>query len=737
MPFERVAVTGIGLVSALGSGANETFARLIAGESGIGALTAFPRLDARARQVAQVNGLDLAALAGAEVDEWSRSDGLAMLAAIEALGQSAARVERGEARLGVAIGATTGGMFETENDLLASADRPFDPLCARRLLAYPLDTTTERIAARFGAERSATLCSACSSSALALTVAAEWVRSGELDLVLAGGTDALCRLTFYGFDSLGALDPEACRPFDRARQGLTLGEGAAFLLLERESAARARAAEIFGFLSGCATFAEAHHITHPEPSGACAAAAIDRSLASAGLAVSELDYVNAHGTGTAQNDAMEARALEAALGNERARVFVSSVKGQLGHTLGAAAAIEAAVTLLALQAGVVPPTGGLATPEDSALRHVLGRGVHAPLRAAASASFGFGGTGAVLVFEGADSTPRALASDVAEVRAAPLRVAVTGSAVLGPSGQRLGVELSSPPAGQSPESGWDPRAELDPERSRRFDRAAAFATRAAELALADAAASPRGCGLVLGNAFGSVERSVRFVLRVVERGVRRASPAEFPHLVASAASGNASIYLGLTGPVMGVVDAAASAEAALSVALSLLSAGQADRLIAGGADALDPIVQSLLGDHVTATGRVPRSEGAGFLVLEALEVARARGARILAWLEARDCIGLRDGFASSVRPPANVERARVVTSAISPGHEQWLAGSAWGGCARRSVLSSAGFHEAVGGVALAEAVALLARGEADEALACGSGRDTLWLTHFRRAEPDT
>lgn len=731
MPFERVAVTGIGLVSALASGAHETFQRLIAGERGIRALEAFPALDANARLAAEVRGLDLAALAGVEAAEWSRSDGLALLAAREALGSSAERVARREVRLGVALGGTTGGMFETENDLLSSPGEPIDPLRARRLLAYPLDTTTERLAIRFGAVRSATLCSACSSSALAITTAAAWLTSGELDLVLAGGTDALCRLTFFGFDSLGALDPEPCRPFDRQRHGLTLGEGAAFLLLEREAAARARGAEISGFLSGAATFAEAHHITHPEPSGKRAAWAIGRALESAGLAPSGLDYVNAHGTGTAQNDVMEARALELALGAETRRVFVSSVKGQLGHTLGAAAAIEAAVTLLALRAGVVPPTAGLDAPEDTTLRHVSGRGVSARLRAAASASFGFGGTGAVLVFEHADSAPRA-----ERAVSGRRRVAVTGVALLGAFGRARGGEsLPAMPALEAGEIGWDPRAELDPERSRRFDRAAAFATLGAELALTDASLAADGCGLVVGNAYGNVERSVRFVTRVVERGVRRASPAEFPHLVASAASGNASIYLGLTGPVLGVADGAASAEAAFGVALALLAAGQAERFVAGGADGFDPIVGSVLGDHVTELGRIPRSEGAGFLVLETPESARARGGRILAWVEAQLSLRAADEFSTHLPAPVNPERARVVTGALSREHQRWLAASAWGGCARSSVLPSSGFHEAVGGVALAAAVAGLARGEAEEVLACGSSRGTLWLTHFRRAEP--
>jgi 3-oxoacyl-(acyl-carrier-protein) synthase len=187
--------------------------------------------------------------------------------------------------------------------------------------------------------------------------------------------------------------------------------------------------------------------------------------------------------------------------------------------------------------------------------------------------------------------------------------------------------------------------------------------------------------------------------------------------------------------VLGVADAAASAEAALGVALSLLSAGQGRRFIAGGADGFDAIVAAVLGDHVTDAGGVPRSEGAGFLVIEQAATARARGASVLAWLEAQDCVRATDELAARLSAPASAERARVVTGAITGEHERWIANSAWGACPRQSVLPAVGFHESMGGVALAAAVALLARGEADEALACGSGRGTLWLTRFRRVEP--
>ena len=233
----------------------------------------------------------------------------------------------------------------------------------------------------------------------AIVTAAEWIRSGRSARVLAGGADGLCRLTFTGFNALGAIAPEACRPFDRRRAGLGLGEGAAFLVLESEEEVHRRGATPLAELAGFAVGSEAHHITNPEPTGATAARLMNRALERAGITAAELDYVNAHGTGTLQNDAMEAKALHLALGSEVHRVAVSSCKGQIGHTLGACGAIEAAITVLAIVRGEIPPTGGLEEIDPACeLMHVPGVGRKATVRAALSNSFGFGGSDTVLLF---------------------------------------------------------------------------------------------------------------------------------------------------------------------------------------------------------------------------------------------------------------------------------------------------------------------------------------------------
>ncbi len=213
--------------------------------------------------------------------------------------------------------------------------------------------------------------------------------------------DTLCRLTYSGFYALKLLSAAPCRPFDARRNGLSLGEGAAFLLLEPMDRARARGARVLGRVAGWGTSSDAHHATAPHPEGKGAAAAMRAALADAGVAPREVDYVNAHGTATPANDKAEALALAAVF--EGAMPPVSSTKGATGHTLGAAGAIEAVLSVLALEAGFAPATVGLGEPDpELPVRHVPAGGLTAPLAVALSCSFGFGGNNAALVLTRGD-----------------------------------------------------------------------------------------------------------------------------------------------------------------------------------------------------------------------------------------------------------------------------------------------------------------------------------------------
>jgi 3-oxoacyl-[acyl-carrier-protein] synthase II len=701
---ERIAVTGVGAISALATSARATFARLLAGERAIQPISLFDPGGTRCRIAAEVRGLDVEAIAPrALAGRFTRSDALALIAAREALAEAGLGETPG--RLGLAIGATTGGMFETENDLIQNPDAPL-PARAARLLSHPLSATAELFGSVLpGIVESSTVCSACSSSAVALVRAAAMVREGTVERALAGGTDGLSRLTFVGFDSLGALDPEPCRPFDVSRRGLNLGEGAAFLVLERESAARARGAKILAFFSAGAVTAEAHHVTHPEPSGALAADLLRRALARAGLSPHDVGYVNAHGTGTQQNDAMEARALRAVFGDDVGSVAVSSSKAQLGHTLGAAGALEAAIAVLSLERGLAPPTAGLLQPEDPLISHVAGAARAFSRHGVVSCSFGFGGTGSVLVFSGENGPPPQRSANPTA------RVVVT---------ERFAVGRA--------ERDTDPSNQLNPERSRRFDRGAAWPALASSVMLERARLSPAGVGVVLGTAYGSVERSVRFLLRALAAGARMVSPAEFPHLVASAASGNVSIYSGLTGPALTVVDRGASSEQSLATASLLLRDGHASAAIAGAVSPPDPITDAVLREP-----EHERVEGGGFVLLETAASASARGATALAELVLVRAIAL-PGAPFELAPPSVAVSARVLCGRLSEQALAYLDASGWGKCGRESIADD-GVHESLTAFAVARAVDRLSAGDAREILIASGVASEIHLVWLRAPEP--
>jgi 3-oxoacyl-[acyl-carrier-protein] synthase-1/3-oxoacyl-[acyl-carrier-protein] synthase II len=260
---------------------------------------------------------------------------------------------------------------------------------------YRMVNPARWIAQRFGLSGPhLTIVNACSAGSDALGLAATWIRAGRCDVVLAGGTDAFYEVTYYGFIALLNSDTVACRPFDRDRNGLNLGEGAAMMVLESEAAARARRARARAFLAGYGTAADAHHLTAPHPEGLGLQVAIDHALGSAGLSPADIAFINAHGTGTRENDRVESLLFH--------RVFpgvpFGSTKGATGHTLGAAGAIEAAFTIAALERGLVPASRGFAQHDPELPAQPLADNTPVSGRAALSQTLAFGGNNSVLVF---------------------------------------------------------------------------------------------------------------------------------------------------------------------------------------------------------------------------------------------------------------------------------------------------------------------------------------------------
>jgi 3-oxoacyl-(acyl-carrier-protein) synthase len=383
--MREVAITGLGILSALGRGVPAHQEALRSGRSGLTRLSLFEAPGVPESPVGQV-----AAEHVAQEARVSRSEALALAAARDAL-----QGFTPEGAGAVVVGTTTGGIFESEQYYLRHRGAPNadDRDLARH---HSVGSVADRLAARLtlSGERH-TFSTACSSSANSVGYAAALV-AGGLPWALAGGVDSLCRLTYSGFYALKLLSAAPCRPFDARRNGLSLGEGAAFLLLEPAALARSRGAKVLGFVAGWGTSSDAHHATAPHPEGRGAIAAMRAALADAGVSAGEVAYVNAHGTATPANDKAEALALKAVFG--ATPPWVSSTKGATGHTLGAAGALEAALCALCLGEDFAPATVGLGEPDSAAsVRHVAAGGLEASLPVVLSNSFGFGGNNAALV----------------------------------------------------------------------------------------------------------------------------------------------------------------------------------------------------------------------------------------------------------------------------------------------------------------------------------------------------
>jgi 3-oxoacyl-[acyl-carrier-protein] synthase II len=389
-----IVVTGVGIICSIGRNKGEVWQSIRESRAGIGKLTRFPGETFPTDVAAEVGELQLP-ITRREAKRLSRTDLLAIVAAKEALDQASERAPLRLDRAIVSTGTSTGGLLEGEDYYFRRLVRGRKRAPASRVLQQPTSGPSDAVArvlrAGGGVVSNAT---ACASAGAAIGMAMDFLRSRHADVAIAGGSDALCRLTYSGFNVLQAVDPEPCAPFSSSRKGITLGEGAAYLILERRDDATARGAAILAELSGYGASCDAHHPTAPHEEGRGAEAAMRAAMAEAGGA--RVDYINAHGTGTLLNDAAETKAIVAAVGDA---IPVSSSKSYFGHTLGASGAVEAAITILALRHQLAPPTLRLA---DNAADCTLDYIPHTPrplaMSCALSNTFGFGGSNVSLVF---------------------------------------------------------------------------------------------------------------------------------------------------------------------------------------------------------------------------------------------------------------------------------------------------------------------------------------------------
>src|SRR5213596_579983 len=390
---ERVAVVAAGVVSPLGFGLAETLNSLRRAKDCITSVTRFSVADCRCKTAGQIS--DERLLAGLNKKPRAKRLHRASHMMIHALREALIQVPQFEPELTI-IGTTSGGMSYGEQyyrSLCRSGNlRHAATWIANYPAQKPVIDAQEEVLGFFVPCQ--VIANACASGTNAIGHAFECVRSGRYQRVLTGGYDALSELVFTGFDSLQASTPEKCRPFDRHRTGMVLGEGAALLALENLDSAQRRGAPVLAEIIGYGISTDNFHITQPDPSGIGPRQAMERAVQSAHVAENEIDYINAHGTATLFNDAAEGKAINRLFNG----VPVSSTKSMMGHSLGAAGAIEAVVCLLALQHQFLPPNINFrAADDDLDLNIVANESRPAVLRTVLSNSFGFGGTNASIL----------------------------------------------------------------------------------------------------------------------------------------------------------------------------------------------------------------------------------------------------------------------------------------------------------------------------------------------------
>ncbi|HXW18253.1 MAG TPA: beta-ketoacyl-[acyl-carrier-protein] synthase family protein [Candidatus Acidoferrales bacterium] len=404
MPDRRVAVTGLGIISAAGLNAQENWNNLRRGQSVIGPIKSVDTSTLRFQNGAEVRGYDPGVhFPGSQQDHLDRFAQFAVIAAREAVKHSGvALTSELQERTAVVLGTGVGGQ--------ATQDAGFEDLYLhRRGRVHPLiipramvNSGASHVSMEFGLTGPAfAVSTACSSSNHAIGLAFQMVRRGDADLAVTGGSEAPFGLGLLkAWEAMRVMAPDTCRPFCKDRRGMILGEGGAILVLEPFESAQARGATIYGEIVGFGMSSDAHHITQPTVAGP--ARAMRSALRDAKLSPEQIAYVNAHGTGTPGNDPTETRALHEVFGAHARRLSISSTKSMHGHALGAAGALEAFATVMALREGILPPTANFTEPDPECdLDYIPNQPRALEVECALSNSFAFGGLNAVLAFRAA------------------------------------------------------------------------------------------------------------------------------------------------------------------------------------------------------------------------------------------------------------------------------------------------------------------------------------------------
>jgi 3-oxoacyl-[acyl-carrier-protein] synthase II len=396
--MKRVVITGIGVVSPIGTGKDVFWTRLLAGTSGIRPVSSFDSTNFAAHIGAEVLDFEPAKhLVKQKPGDMGRASQMAIAAAREAIGDAHIDLSAiNRARVGVSMGTTSGEPLFVEyyNDAKKAGKEPAPEVFGQ----YPCHVIPAHVAIEFDLTGPAIMIpNACAAGNYAVGYGFDMIRAGRVDMMLAGGADAFSRIPYMGFARLGAIAPERCQPFDKNRKGMVPGEGAAVLVLEPYDSAVARGATIYAEVLGYGASCDSHHMTAAHPQADGAIRAMSAALAQSGLTTNDVDYISAHGTGTPTNDRIESLAVRTLFGDRAPNVPMSSIKSMLGHTMGAASAIEAVACALAVHTGWIPPTINHEEPDpDCGLDIVPNKARKTDPRVALNNAYAFGGNNASL-----------------------------------------------------------------------------------------------------------------------------------------------------------------------------------------------------------------------------------------------------------------------------------------------------------------------------------------------------
>ncbi len=612
----RCVVTGLGLVCALGDSTEKCWSAAINGVSGI-------------REVKSVDTTDCYANKGAEVlipsselssEDYDRSSLLCIKAAGEALADSGFSADKFDLnRIGVIVGNCVGGA--------ASIDKYYTDEIkngggkASDILKMPAAAIANNVAKHFNLSGiTANIVNACAAGTMSLSYACDLIRCGKADAFAAGGSDSFSSLAFSGFHALHALAADACSPFNQSN-GITLGEGAGILIIESYEHAVTRGAKIYCEILGSGVSSDAHHITAPRPDGEGQMSAIRRAVKNSGLEFTDIDYINAHGTGTAKNDEAEFLSLHTLFdGNDH--LSVSSTKSMTGHCLGAAGSIEAVLTVKAVCEDIIPPTIGYADEHMEQLKEKAGSIDFVPnekrektVNYAVSNSFAFGGNNASIVFsKNAHELP-----DHTNKK----RIFVTGI------GELVGANNSEGKGLRCDITGDDYKSHgIKMAFYRKLDRFSQLQLISGMRALADAnitidSENENDIGIIIGTADGPMTEIVGFQKNTITNGTANGSAFSFPNTVYNAAGGYFSIFAGIKGYNVTVANGIQAGLQSICYAADVLHSGEASIMVASGTDENTDVTAELY-DRLGYGWSL--GEGSVSLILETEDSAEKRSA---------------------------------------------------------------------------------------------------------------